>query len=118
METIITEKVKENLNKLKEEDRRFLMNVINQNVQNLQSRHQFKMTFLVSYFAVYLSIIAISFRLEKVYFLYILTTIIFCVFIFFLFYGGREGKLIRLQSEVYRPIQEVHFNYLNHKKKK
>lgn len=118
MKNIIPSKVRENLTKVKEEDRRFFMNVINQNVQILQSQGQFKMNSFLSYFAVYLSSVAVLIALEKINPYFFIATVIFCVGVFILFSGKNESKLIRLQSEVYRAIQDYHFHYLDSKKKK
>jgi len=101
---------KNDIEKMSAEDRRFLMNVLNQNVQILQSMSQFKMNLFMAYVAVYLSLIAILISIQKSY-LIIPITIIFAITAWRLlqFY---ENKLIRLQTKTYMQIKAIHFNYL------
>lgn len=110
-----------NFGKLKEEDRRFLMGVINQNVQILQSQGQFKLNSLLSYTAIYLSIIAVLNNLndiEKISpYLYIVTAI-FIIAIFSIFVGKKESKLIKNQTSLYQKFKEAHFAYLKGKRPK
>ncbi len=105
-----------NLNRMAEEDRRFLMGVLNQNVQTLQSQAQFKINSFLSYFAVYLSLVAVLIVLQKIAPYFYIITIIFFVSVILLFNGKKEDVLIKLKTKEYKKIKDIHFEYLTKRK--
>ncbi len=115
--TIFDEKKIENINKIKEDDRRFLMGVLNQNVQMLQSQHQFKVNTFLSYSAVYLSLVAVFIALGVISPYFYIITLIFIIAVVGIFWDKKEAELIKIQTKIYKGINSTHFNYLNKKKK-
>ncbi len=114
----INKQKEKNISKIKEEDRRFLLNVLNQNVQVLQSQNQFKITTFLSYTAIYISFVAVLLALNKFDPYFYIISAIYLLYLIFIFFRNKESNMIKQQTELYKKIDKVHFNYLEKPSKK
>ena len=101
------------------EDRRFLMGILQQDINTINTHKQFRLTVYLSYTAIFISVMAflVSSSFQSAYAYTVL--ILFFVGGYYILHhkSVEENKLYRGLIGTYNDIRNIHFNYLKDKVK-
>jgi len=105
------------LKKMKEDDRRFLMSLIQQDINFIAHFKQFRMIVYLSYFAIFISIYALFSSINAKIIYYYIVGLIFLIGTYWILYKRNQSEKLLYSNliETYNHIRSIHFDYLKGK---